>query len=60
MFDPQNPGFIPVPEDRPLTKRERRLTKFMVGEIVYVKGMAFRVVSIDQTGIRIEPPMAGR
>lgn len=60
MYDPKQPAFVPLPGDRPLTRRESRLKKFTVGEIVYVKGPAFRIAAIDERGIRIEPPVAGR
>lgn len=47
--------FVPVPTDRPLTGEERKWKKFAADEIVYVKGMSFKVQLIEPRRLVLEP-----
>lgn len=55
MYDIQEQRFKPVPEDRPLTDYEEKLTKFSEGERLYLKGMAFTITEIHERTLVLAP-----
>lgn len=61
MYDAAENKFVPVPQDRDLTEYEKKLTKFEIGERIFVKGMSFTVEDILERSIILAPvfnPMA--
>jgi len=51
MYDPRENKLVPVPTDRPLTSRERGLTKFKVGQEIILRGVSFELAEIREDSI---------
>jgi hypothetical protein len=55
MYDTYQKEFVPVPDNRQETGEEKKWTHFHEQEVVFVKGMSFRVQEIAPRKLTLVP-----